>query len=108
YQHLYSTYKKEIIPIMVTFKEGITPNKKLEKWSLFDFDYYTACIEKKRWRNYLEQMNFAAIALLLEKFHFSDWKRQQIEMEILRKLVLIQTNPAERRLLYDFFAQKTE
>jgi hypothetical protein len=66
------------------------------------FQFYTVQLKKKQWRDYIQQDNPVAAALL-SKMGYTEHERVEVKKEFLRMLVRLELNPARITLITGFF-----
>src|SRR5699024_9325306 len=69
---------------------------------ILTFNYFTLHLRKLNWRDYIQEDNPAAAALL-SKMRYTKADRVQVKIEFFRMLYRLEVNPAKGRLLYGFF-----
>lgn len=86
-----------VIPVLVTLYEH-TPSEDMNVSNQLS----PVQILKRELEDYLKNENIVALALLY-KFVFTECEREQYSYDIFRKVVQMQANLKENRLLYQFF-----
>ncbi len=72
------------------------PNRKI-----LEFNYFSIQLNNLKWRNFLNQPNPVAAALMA-KMDFQPQERVRVKLECLRMLVTLQLNPAKIELISGF------
>jgi predicted transposase/invertase (TIGR01784 family) len=107
FSRLYQKFNRKILPIAI-FSYN-TPHEEPDSFQIgfpfFDvmrFNFYTLELKKRNWRDYLQNDNPAAAALM-SKMGYQRNEKVQVKKEFLRMLVRLQLDPARKKLLTGFF-----
>jgi predicted transposase/invertase (TIGR01784 family) len=107
FSRLYQKFNRKILPIAIfnynTLHEE--PDSFQIGFPFFDvmrFNFYTLELKKRNWRDYLQNDNPAAAALM-SKMGYQRNEKVQVKKEFLRMLVRLQLDPARKKLLTGFF-----
>ncbi|QGQ93574.1 transposase [Paenibacillus psychroresistens] len=104
---LYAKYRKPIIPIVIFSYDQVKEEPdhfvmRLPFIEILSFQFFKLELRKKNWRDFIEQDNPVAAALL-SKMGYTKEDRVQVKKEFLRMLVRLHLDPARMRLISGFF-----
>ena len=107
FSRLFEKYRRKIIPIAIfSYKEmrnePTSYEMSLPFMKILNFNYCTVELRKKNWRDYIQQNNPVAAALL-SKMKYNKKERVYVKVEFLRMLVRLELDPARMRLITGFF-----
>lgn len=107
FSRLYEKYHKRILPIAV-FSHGDSryePDKfeiSFPFKNVLSFEYYKLELHHRNWREYIDQDNPVAAALL-SQMGFEESEKVQVKREFLRMLVRLKLDEAKTQLITGFF-----
>ncbi|SFA54587.1 conserved hypothetical protein (putative transposase or invertase) [Anoxybacillus pushchinoensis] len=107
FSRLYEKYRKPIVPIALfsydtVRNEPSTFTLPFPFGQILHFQFFTIELRKKHWRNYIQQDNPIAAALL-SKMGYTENERVEMKKQFLRMLVRMELDEAKQRLLFGFF-----
>jgi hypothetical protein len=107
FSRLYQKFNRKILPIAI-FSYN-TPHDEPDSFQIgfpfFDvilFNFYTLELKKRNWRDYLQNDNPAAVALM-SKMGYRRNEKVQVKKEFRRMLIRLQLDLARKKLLTGFF-----
>ncbi|BAT53741.1 hypothetical protein NOS3756_27030 [Nostoc sp. NIES-3756] len=107
FARLDAKYLLPIFPIVIfSYDEPKRPEKSqytvnFPNRKILEFNYITIQLNNLNWRNFLNQPNPVAAALMA-KMNFKPEERVRVKLECLRMLVTLQLNPAKMELISGF------
>jgi Domain of unknown function (DUF4351)/Putative transposase, YhgA-like len=107
FARLDAKYLLPIFPIVIfSYDEPKRPEKSqyivnFPNRKILEFNYFAIQLNNLNWRNFLNQPNPVAAALMA-KMDFKPQERVQVKLECLRMLVTLQLNPAKIELISGF------
>jgi hypothetical protein len=107
FSRLYEKYRRRILPIAVFSYDKVKeePDTLHISFPFFDvmtFRFLKVELKRKNWRDYIQQDNPIAAALL-SKMGYTPEERVEVKKEFLRMLVRLEQDPARMALLTGFF-----
>lgn len=107
FARLDAKYLLPIFPIVIfSYDEPKRPEKSqytvnFPNRKVLEFNYFSIQLNNLKWRNFLNQPNPVAAALMA-KMDFQPQERVRVKLECLRMLVTLQLNPAKIELISGF------
>lgn len=107
YSRLYEKYRLPIIPIaLFTYDtkrdEADTFSVQFPFLHVLQFQFFKVELRKCSWKDYINQPNPVAAALL-SKMGYNKEERVQVKLEFLRMLTRLELDPAKMKLITGFF-----
>jgi hypothetical protein len=107
FSRLYEKYRRQILPIAIfSYNEVKNEESSFELsfpfLNVLKFQYYKVELRKKNWRDYINQNNPVAAALL-SKMRYTKKERVEVKKEFLRMLVRLKFDQARMSLITGFF-----
>ncbi|MCI1694305.1 Rpn family recombination-promoting nuclease/putative transposase [Aneurinibacillus aneurinilyticus] len=107
FSRLYEKYRRRILPIAIfsydkVKEEPDTLHISFPFFNVMTFQFLKVELRRKNWRDYIQQDNPIAAALL-SKMGYTPEERVEVKKEFLRMLVRLEQDPARMTLLTGFF-----
>ncbi|MEB1808336.1 MAG: transposase [Bacillaceae bacterium] len=107
FSRLYEKYKRPIVPIAIFSYDKNKPehNSLIMSFpfkNVLSFQYLTLQLKQKNWRDYINQPNPAALALL-GKMGYEPQEKVKIKFEFLRMLIQLELDPGRQKLVHGIF-----
>ncbi|MFV8829824.1 hypothetical protein [Alkalihalobacterium sp. APHAB7] len=107
FSRLYETYRRPIVPIAIFSYDQ--PRREVDHFiihfpfkKVLSFNYLTVHLKNKNWREYINQPNPVALALL-GKMGYDQSEKVMIKLQFLRMLLKLELDPARQQLVAGIF-----